>query len=151
MPTAARRSDSADGAMALSAAILLAGALWAIWLMVPWEPRIFGHEPRDSAYVIFSHIAFANGEPWGTVALHTSGPLGFLRFPFFYAPTYVWLLIGNAAIAATAALLLDYLATSRLRSWARLPFVAGAIWVLALSDDGVWLFLLLVSQLVSCL
>jgi hypothetical protein len=131
----------------LDVTIALCGVLWSVWLLVPWVPRPFVQRPSDGAYVIFSHIAFAQGEPWGSSALHTSGPLGFLRFPFFYRPTYVLLLLGNAAIAAAVALLLYHLAGLGMAIWARLPFVALAMWTFSLSDDAVWLFALLVSQL----
>ena len=117
-----------------------------MWLLVPWVPRVFVQGPRDGGYVIFSHIAFAQGEPWGSRALHTSGPLGFLRFPYFYRPTYVLLLVGNAVIATAVALLLYHLAGRGMSAWVRLPFVAGAVWTLSLSDDAIWLFALLVSQ-----
>ena len=124
-----------------------AWVLWSAWLMIPWTPRTFATEPLDAASTIFSHIAFTEGAPWGATALHTSGPLGFLRFPVFYEPTYVLLLVGNGAIAATAALLLYEIARPRLSLWARVPFVIVATWVLSVSDDAVWLFLLLVSQI----
>ena len=55
--------------------------------------------------------------------VHTSGPLGFLRFPFFYRPHYVLLLLGNAAIAAIVALLLYHLAALGMTTWARLPLL----------------------------
>lgn len=131
----------------LDVTLSLCGVLWSVWLLVPWVPRAFARGPRDGAYVIFSHIAFAEGEPWGSSALHTSGPLGFLLFPFFHRPTYVLLVLGNAAVAAAVALLLYHLAGLGMATWARLPFVAGATWAFSLSDDAVWLFALLVSQL----
>jgi len=136
-----RRSRITDFAIPMSA------ILWALLLLVPWVPKGFEQKPNDAAYTLFSHIAFAQGAPWGTHTLHTSGPLGFLRFPQYYAPTYELLLLGNAVLAAAAALLLYHLLQRGLARWALLSVIAGATWVLSQGDDGVWLFLLLVSQL----
>jgi hypothetical protein len=146
VPTAAG-AGGAQRSSVLDVTLSVCGVLWSVWLLVPWVPRVFVQRASDAGYVIFSHIAFAQGEPWGSSTLHTSGPLGFLRFPFFYRPTYVLLLLGNAAIAAAVALLLYHLTGLGVPTWARLPFVAGATWTFSLSDDPVWLFALLVSQL----
>jgi hypothetical protein len=126
--------------------VRLGAVLWAIWLMVPWTPKVFDHVPRDGAYLIFSHIAFAQGEPWGTTALHTAGPLGFLRFHYFYPATHPLLLLASALVAVAAALLADEIVRWHMNTWARFTLVAAVIWILSVGEDAVWLFLLLVSQ-----
>lgn len=131
----------------LDVSVSVGAVLWAVWLLVPWVPAPFKCKPTDGAYVIFSHIAFSEGQPWGTSTLHTSGPLGFLRFPVFYEPTYFLLLFGNALVAAATALLLDHLVGRGVALWARLPIVAAATWMLSISDEGIWLIAFPVSQL----
>ena len=133
-------------ARALDITIRLCAILWSVWLMAPWDPAAFAQGPLDAGYTIFSHIAFAEGKPWGAGALHTSGPLGFLRFPFFYPPTYALLLLGGAALATTLALLLDEVARRNLPTWLRLPLVVALTWILSFNDEAGWLLVLLMSQ-----
>ena len=128
-------------------AVRFCAVLGSICLLVPWDPQSFAHEPRDAAYVIFSHIDFTAGAPWGGRTLHTSGPLGFLRFPYFHDQTYWLLIIGNAAVAAAMALVLDEIARARVRRWIRLPVVMAGMAILASTDEAVWLFSMLAPQL----
>ncbi|MGH2368963.1 MAG: hypothetical protein ACRDI2_12255, partial [Chloroflexota bacterium] len=138
---------SLRSARALDITIRLCAILWSVWLMVPWDPTVFAQGPLDDSYTIFSHIAFAEGRPWGTDALHTSGPLGFLRFPFFFPPTYPLLLLGAAALGTTLALLLDAAARRSLPTGLRVAFVVAVTWILSFNDDAGWLLLLLMSQI----
>ena len=94
---------STRSARALDITIRLCATLWSVWLITLWDPAPFAQVPLDASYTIFSHIAFAEGRPWGSGALHTSGPLGFLRFPFFHPQTYPLLLLSGAALATTLA------------------------------------------------
>ena len=130
------------------APIRLFAILWSVLLLTPWTPPAFDIGSYDEAYTIFAHIAFAQGRPWGTAgALHTGGPLGFLRFPVFYQPTYAAFIIGNACVGAAAGLVIDEIARVHLKKWARIPFVAAMVWILSVSDEAVWGFLLLVPQI----
>jgi hypothetical protein len=130
----------------LDVTIRLSGVLWAVWLMVPWSPAPFAQGPLDEGYTIFSHIAFAKGTPWGAGALHTTGALGFLRFPFFYHQTFALLLLGLGLLAATLALLIDEGVRHNLPTWLRLPTVFGTTWLLSFNDDAGWVVVLLASQ-----
>jgi len=145
-PRTLSAAASLRSARALDITIRLCAILWSVWLMVPWDPAVFAQGPLDAGYTIFSHIAFAEGRPWGSGALHTSGPLGFLRFPFFYHPTYAILLLGAAALGTTLALLLDEVARRGLPSWPRLLFVVAVTWILSFNEEAVWLLVLLMSQ-----
>ena len=121
--------------------------LWSVWLMVPWNPAPFAQAPLDNGYTIFSHIAFAQGKPWGAGTLHTTGPLGFLRFPFFQEHTFTLLILGLGALGATLALLIHEVVRHNLPAWLRLPVILGTTWVLSFSDDAGWMLVLLTSHL----
>ena len=128
--------------------IRIAVVLWSVLLFAPWDPSPFNTGPGDRAYTIFSSLAFSAGHPWGAAdALHTGGPLGFLRFRIFSAPIFPLLLLVNGAIGATAGLLTDEIIRRRLNTWARLPLTFAAMALVAVSDEAVWLFVLLLSQL----
>lgn len=134
-------------APAVSVSIRLFAILWSVLFITPWAPPTFGLGPRDEAYIIFSHIDFAEGTPWGAGSLHTGGPLGFLRYQVFYGPTYALFIIGNVCIAGVTGLLLNEITVNRLKSWWRVLFIAASVLILSLSEESVWGLLLLVSQL----
>ena len=138
---------SSRSARTLDGTIRLAAILWSVWLMAPWDPATFAQEPLDAGYTIFSHIAFAGGKPWGAGTLHTSGPLGFLRFPFFYPPTYALLFLGAAVLALVLALLIDDVVRRTVPMWLRLLIVGSTTWILSFNDDAGWLLVLLMSHI----
>jgi hypothetical protein len=106
----------------------------------------FGQGPLDTSYTIFSHIAFAQGQPWGTIALHTTGPLGFLRFPLFLPQTFACLALVAATLGGILALLMDYVLRPRLPFWVRLPALAILTWLVSFNDDAAWLLVVLLTS-----
>jgi hypothetical protein len=96
---------ASPGARLLDVTLSLCGSRDPL-AVAPWVPLAFGRGPSDRAYVIFSHIAFAQGA--GVAHLHERSPR-FLRFPTATVPLRT-LLLGNAAVAAIVALLLYHLA-----------------------------------------
>jgi hypothetical protein len=115
--------------------------------MIPWSPAPFARAPLDDGYTIFSHIALAQGMPWGAGTLHTTGPLGFLRFPFFHPDTFALLILGLGALGATLALLIHEVVRRTLPTWLHIPVVLGTTWVVSFNDDAGWMLILLMSHL----
>lgn len=86
--------------------LFLAELAFARAILVPWIPTSMSADVRDSAYTIMSHVAYADGQPWGTEGLHTSGPWGFLNLPIYFEPTYPLVIAANALVAFAIAAIL---------------------------------------------
>jgi hypothetical protein len=120
-------------------AIYLAMIGWAILWSFPWKFHTPSHWPTDSSFTPLAHTFFAQGRPWGTHTLHTSGTWGFLRFSFFNSETFTLFVCANVAVGA---LIGWYFADRSFRlprsRWLLLFASAALIPLLSASDDARW-------------
>ena len=87
-------------ARARTAAIYTAMMGWGILWSFPWRFGLPFAAPMDAGYTLLAHTFFAQGRPWGTHTLHTSGVWGFLRFPFFDPGTFSLYVLVHIALGA---------------------------------------------------
>jgi len=57
-----------------------------------------GGWPTDLSFTPLAHFSFAEGRPWGSHSLHTSGIWGFLRFPLYHPKTFRLFVGANLAL-----------------------------------------------------
>jgi len=120
-------------------AVTIAFALWAVVWSFPWHLNLPPLTQRDAGFTPYAHRFFAEGRPWGTDTLHTSGIWGFLRFPFYDADTFSLFVLCHLLLAV---LIGWYFAVSgaRLPRWRTVYWgVAAALLpMLGMSDDARW-------------
>jgi hypothetical protein len=143
-----------DGALHRTMGILFSGVLafYAVIFLVPWRLHVPAGRPLDSSYVHMAHVTFAQGIPWGGVSLHTTGPWGLLRFPYYHPDTLSWFIAGHLLIALTVVLIWARSVFRIRRLWARALATAAAffsVFWLGPIDDARWLFLFAGYVLVS--
>lgn len=112
-------------------------------LLVPWEPLSLPPDGGDGMFHPLAHHQFAAGMPWGATSLHTSGPWGFVRFPYYLPDTYGLLVAINGLVAAAVAAAMGGMARRFRRRGSAWLLIPLGTWLLALSDDARWLFALL--------
>ena len=120
-------------------AIYLAMIGWAILWSFPWKFQTPAHWPTDASFTPLAHAFFAQGRPWGTHTLHTSGIWGFLRFTFYNPETFSLFVCANVALAA----LIGWYFADRSyhlpqRRWMLLLASAALLPLLSASDDARW-------------
>jgi hypothetical protein len=120
-------------------AIYLAMIGWAILWGFPWKFQTPAHWPTDASFTPLAHAFFAQGRPWGTHTLHTSGIWGFLRFTFYNPETFSLFVCANVALAA----LIGWYFADRSyhlprRRWVLLLASAALLPLLSASDDARW-------------
>lgn len=120
-------------------AIYLAMIAWAILWSFPWRFSTPGGWPTDLSFTPLAHVFFAEGRPWGSHSLHTSGIWGFLRFPLYHPETFALFVGANVALGA----LIGWFFADRSfhlprRQWALLLASVALLPMLAASDDARW-------------
>jgi len=105
-------------------------------------------ELGDGVYMIFSHMAFADGQPLGAGALDSDRSMGVLHFRF---PI-------RKRTCCSSSVRRSLLASPRPCSTRRCAYASAyrcdcrlsraRSWILSLIGDGIWFFLLFVSQIV---
>jgi hypothetical protein len=120
-------------------AIYLAMIGWAILWSFPWKFQTPAHWPTDASFTPLAHTFFAQGRPWGTHTLHTSGIWGFLRFTFYNPDTFSLFVCANMALAV----LIGWYFADRSyhlpqRRWVLLLTSAALLPLLSASDDARW-------------
>jgi len=113
--------------------------VWAFAWSFPWRLRPPAPELQDWAYTPYAHRFFAEGRPWGTDTLHTSGVWGFLRFPHYDADTFSMFALCHLFLAS---LIGWYFATTGAQlarhRWMYWGTAFALIPLLGMSDDARW-------------
>lgn len=112
-----------------------------LWL-VYWNFQVVAGS-GDGAYTYLAHVHAAQARAWGVTAMHTSGPLGWLRFPIYVPETFALLVAGQVFTALAAAALLVMVFLRRAEGWIVPLLTAVAVpWELSRSDDAIFYFTL---------
>ncbi len=121
------------------AAIYVAMIAWAILWSFPWRFHTPAHWPTDASFTPLAHTFFAEGRPWGSHTLHTSGIWGFLRFPNYHPKTFSLFVCAHVALGAVIGWFFAdrsfHLARGR---WVLVLTSAALLPLLAASDDARW-------------
>jgi len=116
----------------------------AIVTLGPWEFHSSNIKYNfDSAYTPLAHFYFANGHPWGTTTVHTSGVLGFLRYQFYNPLTFPLYAIMHFMLASMIAwvLLREWCKASKTRRIITVGVGVFILLILGTNTDARWLFL----------
>jgi hypothetical protein len=112
---------------------------WGILWSFPWRFGLPFAAPMDAGYTLLAHTFFAQGRPWGTHTLHTSGVWGFLRFPFFDPGTFSLYFLVHIALGALIGWFFADRSLHLPRGrWVLLLASAALLPLLSVSDDARW-------------
>lgn len=121
------------------AVIYVAMIAWAILWSFPWRFHTPAHWPTDASFTPLAHTFFAEGRPWGSHTLHTSGIWGFLRFANYHPKTFPLFVCAHVALGALIGWFFADRSVHLPRGrWVFVLTSAALLPLLAASDDARW-------------